>query len=205
MNLSEMDLTDLNQFVDRPTDHIDAFISTFKQAVLENGPDSFIPMLTIFKSKSEIAISIQCRPFIDKDDMYKAYAEMLQYYSASNAYSFIIANDVRISTYQQDDPHSKKQDATDALSLSFVSSDSSGLLTLPYRIVDNQVLWSQKDFTLTSLTEDDPTKTFQGEMVELFYTMSHLDGPLFTIPQLLNYLSYKNFCLKMEIFLSNFD
>jgi len=193
INLSQIDLTDLNQFADHPVDHINAFVSTFEQAVLQNGSDSFIPMLTIFKSKSEIAISIQCRPFVDKDDMYKAYAEMLQYYSASDAHSFIIANDVRISTYQQDNPHSKKQDATDALSLSFVSSDSSGLLTLPYRIVDNQVLWSEKDFTLSNLTEDDPTKTFQGEMVELFYTMSHLDGALFTIPQLLNYLSYKKF------------
>ena len=193
INLSQIDLTDLNQFVDHPVDHINAFVSTFEQAVLQNGPDSFVPMLSIFKTKNEMAISIECRPFKDKNDMYKAYAEMLQYFSAADAHSFIMANDVRMSTYKQDDPHSKKQDATDALSLSFVSSDSSGLLTLPYRIVDNQVLWSQKDFSLTNLTEDDPTKTFQGEMVELFYTMSHLDGPLFTIPQLLNYLSYKKF------------
>ena len=55
INLSQIDLTDLNQFVDHPVDHINAFVSTFEQAVLQNGSDSFIPMLTIFKSKNKIA------------------------------------------------------------------------------------------------------------------------------------------------------
>ena len=46
---------------------------------------------------------------------------------------------------------------------------------------------------LTSLAEDDPSKSYQGEIPELLYLMTHLEGPLFTPAQLLNFYNFKGY------------
>lgn len=191
--LNNINLSELEQFVSEPQKHIEAFIATFEQSFLNAGPNSFVPMVTMFKNPNEFEISIQCRNYEDKDDMYKAFNEMLQFFSAAEAHSFIFAVDIRKTTYDQNNPHSKTTEATDALSLSFVSETSSGIVTLPYRIVDNKIEWSVSEFDLSNMTEESPEKKYQGDIPELFYLMTHLPGPMFTPSQLLNYYNYNNF------------
>jgi hypothetical protein len=192
--LTNIDFSPLNEFVNHPDKHIQGFSTTFEETIKRGGPNSFVPMVTMFSNMEDIEITIQCRDYLDKDDMYKAFNEMLHYFSATEAHSFIFAMDIRQTSYSQKDPDSKKASATDALSLVFASEDSSGMLIMPYSIDDNDnVIWDTKEFNLTSLASDDPSKSYQGEIAELFYLMTHLDGPLFTAAQLLNYYNFKGY------------
>ena len=118
---------------------------------------------------------------------------MLHFYSATNAHSFIFAMDIRQTSYSQDNPNSKKSSPVDAFSLTFASEDSSGMLIMPYQIIDDAVVWDLDEAKLTSLAQDDPSKSYQGEIPELLYLMTHLDGPLFTPAQLLNFYNFKGY------------
>ena len=191
--LNNIDLSPLNEFIYHPDKHVRAFVSTFEETVKKAGSNSFIPMITIFKDLDDIEITIQCRDYDDKDDMYKAFNEMLHYFSATDAHSFIFAVDVRQTSYSQNNPDTKKQAYIDALSLAFASNDSSGMVILPYEIVNDNIVWDVDSFQITTLTDDDPSKSYQGEIAELFYLMTHLDGPLFTPAQLLNFYNFKGY------------
>jgi hypothetical protein len=191
--LKNIDFSPLKEFVNHPDKHVENFVYTFEKTIKEAGSDSFVPMLTIFKDLDNIEITIQCREYLDKDDMYKSFNEMLQFYSATEAHSFIFAMDIRQTVYSQENPNSKKASPSDALSLTFASEDSSGMVIMPYKIIDNAVVWDSNEFQLTSLATDDPSKSYQGEIAELFYLMTHLDGPLFTAAQLLNYYNFKGY------------
>jgi hypothetical protein len=188
-----IDLSPLNEFVNNPDKHVQAFVSTFEETIKKAGSDSFVPMLTIFKDLDDIEITIQCRDYKDKDDMYKSLNEMLHFFSATDAHSFIFAMDIRQTVYSQDNPDSKKSTPVDALSLTFASNDSSGMFIMPYKIIDSNVVWDVNQFQLTSLADDDPSKSYQGEIAELFYLMTHLEGPLFTPAQLLNFYNFKGY------------
>jgi len=191
--LNKNDIKQLENFVSQPKEHIENFVKTFEQSVKQNGPDSFIPMVTIFRNPQTVEITIVCNSFSDKDQMYKSFAEMLYYFSASKAHSFIFAVDVRQTFYSNDDVKDKIQNPVEALTLSFVSEDSSGVLSMPYTIKEKEVNWKYEDFNLTKVADKDPSEVYQGDMAELLYVMTHMDGPLFTPAQLLNYYSYKNY------------
>ena len=191
--LNNIDLSPLNEFINHPDKHVRAFVSTFEETVKKAGSNSFISMITIFKDLDDIEITIQCRDYDDKDDMYKAFNEMLHFFSATDAHSFIFAVDVRQTSYSQNNPDTKKQAYTDALSLAFVSNESSGMVILPYEIVNDNIVWDVDSFQITTLADDDPSKSYQGEIAELCYLMTHLDGPLFTPAQLLNFYNFKGY------------
>jgi hypothetical protein len=192
--IKNIDFSSLKEFINHPDKHVENFVSTFEKTITEAGPDSFVPMLTIFKDLNDIEITIQCRDHADKDDMYKAFNEMLQFYSATNAHSFILAMDIRQTIYSQDNPNSKKSSSVDAFSLTFASEDSSGVLIMPYQIInDNVVVWDLDKAHLTSLAADDPSESYQGELPELLYLMTHLNSPLFTPAQLLNFYNFKGY------------
>ncbi len=192
-NISNLNLKDLYQFVEDPHHMITTYAENFEKIINEEGSNSFISTMTMFKDPKNIEIVIQSRPFEDKNDMYKAINEMLYFYSSANCSSLIFAADVRQSKYNTNKLNSELSNPIDALSLSFASSDSSGLVTLPYQVINNKLTWVVNDFSLNNLAEENPSKSYQGDIPELFYIMSNLEGPIFTSSQLLNYYSYKNF------------
>ena len=191
--LNNDDLQQLKEFADEPEKHIESFTRTFEEAVKNNGPDSFTPMVTMFHNPKTIEISIICREHSSKEDMYKAFAEMLHYFSASNAHSFIFAVDVRQTSYSNDNFKNKIKGPVEALTLSFVSEESSGLFVMPYTVQDKKVNWIVEDFNLSQVAEKDPSEVYQGDMAELLYIMTHMDNSLFTPAQLLNYYTYKKY------------
>lgn len=192
-NLNNDDIRQLQEFVDEPNKHIESFVKTFEEAIANNGPDSFTPMVTMFRNPKSIEISIVCRDHSSKEDMYKAFAEMLHYFSASSSHSFIFAVDVRQKSYSNDNFKNKIKSSVEALTLAFVSENSSGLFVMPYTIQDKKVNWIVEDFDLSQVAEKDPSEVYQGDMAELLYIMTHMDDSLFTTAQLLNYYTYKKY------------
>jgi len=185
---------ELKVFVPDPEIHVNSIMMTFSDTVSKNGKDSFIPMCVYMNSDGIIKLAITSRPWVDKDDMYKSFSEMLFAFTTLKADSFMFANDVRVTKYEAEAPHSKTTEAQDALNLAFVSKESSALLSIPYSIEDdNKVKW-HFDLSVTSpLSKDNPAEVYQGDMVELFYVMSHIDVSPFTPAQLMNYYSIKGF------------
>jgi len=185
---------ELKVFCSDPEIHVQSIMMTFADTVSKNGKDSFIPMCVYLNSNGTVKLAITSRPWSDKDDMYKAFSEMLFAFAALKAECFVFANDVRITRYEAEAPHSKTAEAQDALNLAFVSKESSALVSIPYTIqVDNTVKW-HFDLSITSpLSKENPAEVYQGDMVELFYVMSHIDTSPFTPAQLMNYYSIKGF------------
>jgi hypothetical protein len=85
-------------------------------------------------------------------------------------------------------------EAHDALNIAFVSRESSAVLNIPYSVEDDKSVTWHHDLSLTSpLSKEDPTEVYQGDMIELFYVMSHIENSPFTVVQLVNYYNVKGF------------
>jgi len=189
-----IDYKELQVFMDNAEPHVQSMLETFSETVERNGPDSFVPMCIYVDSSGDVKLAILSRPWTDKDDMYKSFSEMLFAFSALKAHCCIFANDVRITKYDAKEPHSKTSQAQDALNISFVSKESSALINVPYVIQENnRVVWQMENAVTSPLSKEDPSEVYQGDMVELFYVMSHIDHSPFTTAQLINYYSVKGF------------
>lgn len=193
-----IDYKELSVFTPNAEAHVQGIISTFTKTVNHNGKDSFIPMCIYLNSEGDVKLAITSRPWNDKDDMYKAYSEMLFAFSAINSKCLVFANDVRVTKYESEAPHSKTMEAQDALNIAFVSKDSSALVSIPYTVRDNNTVEWHEELSVTSpLSKDNPAEVYQGDMVELFYVMSHIDNSPFTPAQLMNYYSLKGFTYQL--------
>lgn len=189
-----IDYKELSTFVPNAKNHVQSIIHTFSTAISNNGKDSFIPMCVYLNSEGDVKLAITSRPWTDKDDMYKSFSEMLFAFSALKSHCVVFANDVRVTKYEAEAPHSKTTKAQDALNIAFVSSDSSALVSLPYTVKeDNTVEWHDELSLTSPLSKENPAEVYQGDMVELFYIMSHIDNSPFTPAQLINYYSIKGF------------
>ena len=192
MNFNNVEgFSELENFIPDPVNHVLAFVDTYTTTIDNAGPDSFAPMISFFNSSGNLSIGVQLGNFESKRSMYKSIAEIMQLYPALEASACIFVSDVRMTTYDSNSQNSKTQPATEALSLTFVNSELSAVLTLPYKIINNKVVWQEQDFIVSNFAEEDPSKVYQGDMIELLYIMTHLEGKLFSVPEILNYLSYK--------------
>jgi len=189
-----MDYSQLDDFTSDPQEHVKMLMRTFEKTVEHHGPDSFTPMCIYLDHSDNLMMTITCRPWSDKDDMYKAFSEMLFAFGALECKCLIFANDVRITKYEPKEPHSKTAEAQDAINVSFISKESSALVSVPYSVKDKNVLeWHLEHALISPLSKENPTELYQGDMVELFYVMSHIDTSPFTMAQLVNYYSLKGF------------
>jgi hypothetical protein len=192
MNISNIEnIENLTLFIPNPIQHISAFSDTFSANIQNYGPDTFAPLLSFFNSDGEVMIAVQVPSYEDKDELYKQISQIMNLYSATQASACLFASDVRMSTYETEDESSKSNAAVEALSITFMNEESSAVFTMPYRIENNTVVWLEDKFVVSDFSPEDPTKVYQGDMVELFYIMTHLDGKIFSTADILNYLSYK--------------
>jgi len=189
-----MDYKQLHVFVPNAQEHVENLLEMFKRVVNKNGPDSFVPMCIYLNHSGELMLSLTCRPWSDKDDMYKAFSEMLFAFSPIDCECLVFANDVRITKYEAQDPHSKTAEAQDAINISFISKESSALVSVPYSVKNkNDLEWNFDLAVISPLSKENPIELYQGDMVELFYIMSHIDDSPFTMAQLINYYGLKGF------------
>lgn len=194
-----IDYKELNVFTSNAETHVLSIIDTFNDTVKQHGPDSFVPMCMFLDSGGDVKLVLTARSWKDKDDMYKCFSEMLFAFSTLDAHCCLFVNDVRITTYEQEAPNSKKMEAQDAINIAFVSKESSALISFPYSIENNNNVILHHDLAITSpLSKEDPSEIYQGDMVELFYVMSHIESPSFSPAQLINFYNLKGFTYKIS-------
>lgn len=194
-----MDYSQLDDFTSDAEEHVKKLMRTFEKTIEQNGPDSFVPMCVYLDHSDNLMMAITCRPWSDKDDMYKAFSEMLFAFGALECKCLIFANDVRITKYEPKEPHSKTAEAQDAINISFISKESSALVNVPYSVKENNdVSWHFDLAVISPLSKEDPTELYQGDMVELFYVMSHIDSAPFSMAQLVNYYNFKGFTYQIS-------
>lgn len=194
-----MNYKQLDVFVPNAQTHVEHLLETFQQTVNQNGVDSFIPMCIYLDSKGKVMLALTSRPWSDKDDMYKSFAEMLYAFNPIECECVVFVNDVRITKYESKEPHSKTAEAQDAINISFISKESSALVNVPYSVKENNdVSWHFDLAVISPLSKEDPTELYQGDMVELFYVMSHIDSAPFSMAQLVNYYNFKGFTYQIS-------
>jgi hypothetical protein len=176
-----------------PEDEILKIQKTFENTVKKNGADSFNAMMILCDSDYQPALIAEPRPYTTKEDMYVAFAEMLFSYSAFGSSCFIMVNDTRITSI---DPIGETSTVKDALNISIVSRDSAATVILPYGIInppnedeDLMVMWDNENFICSDTGEENS----QGNLVELYYVMSHLQNAPFNMNTLINYYSFRDF------------
>jgi hypothetical protein len=166
---------------------------TFENCIKENGPESYNTMLVIYNVDSDPMFALEARPYTSKQDMYTCYAEMLYSFRALEGHSFMMSNDVVLSTHESTGEPIIKQDS---LILSFASRSSSCVVIMPYVIdKDNNVIWQHDEFNIASMmgSEDASALDSTGVLVELFYIMSHVKQSPFPFNTLVNYYSFRDF------------
>lgn len=177
-----------------PESEIIKIQETFSNVIKKSGPDSFNAMLVLFNADSDPVFAIEPRPYTNKRDMYVAFAEMLFAYSSFNATCFVMSNDTRMTTIDNNDTNAAI--TMEALNISFVGSEVACVVILPYEIQNNEqgediVYWKNELFSISSLT--DSSQPVQGNMTELFYIMSHIKRSSFNMNTLINYYSFRDF------------
>lgn len=150
--------------------------SYFSKVIETSGPDSFSTTVLVFNRLKQRVGLVASRPVDDKEDMYKALAQMLYWPMTLGAELFIVVQDSRITLLQE---NNRKQDA---LVTSFVTPSNCVIFTLPYTVnSSNNVVY---DFSTSWISNIDESYKKQGssvvgDMVELFYLFSHTNttGP----------------------------
>lgn len=153
----------------------------FSSIVSKEGPDSFSNTMVVYNSMKKLVGVLACRSAEDKNDLYKALAQMLYFPRSINSELFIIAQDSRVRLFSKDDQ--QEQSVSDALVVTYVTPRDCIIFTVPYTISqDNTVNFLFDDSWISCVHEDTltPTKGPAGDMLELFYTFSHAStsGPL---------------------------
>jgi len=189
------DINDLNEFGihQNPEVEVASLQKTFEACVKENGANSYNPMLVVYDNDSSPMLALEARPYTSKKDMYTCFAEMLYSYSALEGHSFMMSNDVSMTSHESTNEINKKQDC---LTLSFASRHSSCLVIMPYEVdSDNNVIWQHDDFNIASMLDDQSPGTLDssGTLTELFYIMSHIKQSPFSFNTLINYYSFRDF------------
>lgn len=194
-----MNYKQLDVFVPNAQTHVEHLLKTFQQTVSENGVNSFVPMCIYLNSKGDVMLTLTSRPWSDKDDMYKSFAEMLYAFNPIKCECVMFVNDVLLTKYDSREPHAKTAEAQDAINISFISKESSALVNVPYSVKENNdISWHFDLAIISPLSKEDPTELYQGDMVELFYIMSHIDSSPFSMAQLVNYYSFKGFTYQIS-------
>lgn len=153
----------------------------FSSIVSKEGPDSFSNTMVVYNSMRKLVGVISCRIAQDKDDLYKALAQMLYFPMSINSELFVIAQDSRVRILNKD--NNTEQIPSDALVVTYVTPRDCIVFTVPYTISsNNEVSYSLEDSWLSCIHEETigPSKGPVGDMLELFYIFSHSSttGPL---------------------------
>lgn len=166
------------------------------QAVVENnGPDSFSTTLVTYNSLRKLVGLVVSRPVDDKEDMYKALAQMLYFPMSVSSELFIVAQDSRVRLYSKESL--ELENTSDALVVTFVTPHDCIIFTVPYKVVDNnKVIYRFEDAWISCVHEEalNDKSSPVGNMVEIFYVFSHSNttGP-FLPHEVLSFLKTSGF------------
>lgn len=142
--------------------------------ISQEGPDSFSTTLVVYNTMRKLVGIIGCRQIEDKDDLYKALAQMLYFPMSLGSELFIVAQDSRVKILSKQT--NEVETTSDALIVTYVSSQNCIIFTVPYQVLnDNKVNFLFDDAWISCMHEDaiNPSSGPVGNMLELFYAFSH--------------------------------
>lgn len=178
------------------------FAKFFEANLAANGKDSFAPTMAVFSLPERLVGLVTCRSANDKEDLYKALAEMMYFPLSISSSLFIIAQDAQITLAPTDE--SSEGEPSDGLVISYVTPQNCLIYTCPYTIDDNMnVNWNLSQSYVTNIASDLANENIVGEMLELYYVFSHANttGP-FSTNEILRYFDNAGF--HYEIFNSQY-
>lgn len=168
----------------------------FSKVIKENGPDTFRTTLVVFNKTNKLVGVITCKPVDGKDQMYRALAQMLFLPASIDSQLFILAQDARVTKFNQKDPTIEPQ-KTDALVLTYVTQSNCAVFTVPYTINEDNVVTFDYDssyFNTIASSDGTTSSVARGDMIELMFIFSHMDsnGP-FSYHEVLHFFKTNGF------------
>jgi hypothetical protein len=142
--------------------------------VSKEGPDSFSTTLVVYNTMKKLVGILGCRSVEDKEDLYKALAQMLYFPMSLNSELFIVAQDSRVKLLSKETYEVEK--VSDALIVTYVTPSNCIIFTVPYEVLNNNTVNFMFDDAWISCIHGDNDKSKNGpvgDMLELFYTFSH--------------------------------
>jgi len=170
--------------------------SYFSEYTKSNGSDSFNTLMVVFSQTKQSVAIVSCRAVDDKNDLYKAMAQMLFLPASINSSLFILAQDAKISIFSKDDMN-EGPEKSDALVITYVTKHKCVVFTVPYSIDEKKEVkyLYDKSYLNSIASTDGTTKNIaRGDMIELFFIFSHMDstGP-FSYHEILTFMKNKGF------------
>lgn len=157
------------------------------RSVLENSVNtgkSFSPMLTFFDSPTTRKIAVVTTLHQEFIDTLSEVSAALFLYSSLNAHHATVSLHSEI----HDDDGNK---TAEAVNVFLISEDYGIIITMQYTLSNNTVTWLYDNFECVSIA-DAPFTGISKEMANLLFMHSHMDKPVYTVTELLSYLSYSN-------------
>lgn len=191
----------LSHFKDDAYGEYTKIASHFREHVKANGINTFNTFMVVFNRVKEVAAVVTCKEVDDKEQMYKALAQMLFLPSSINSSLFILAQDAKITAV--DKSYTKLNSAaSDALVVTFVTPENCAVFTSPYLLENDSdgslkvIFDDNKSFLNTVASTEGTTKDFaRGDMIELFFIFSHIenDSAPFTCDEVFNFFRANGF------------
>lgn len=155
------------------------------RSVLENNisnEKNFSPMLTFFSDPTTRKLAVVTKIHDNFIDTLSHISSALFLYPAINAHHAIV------SMYSEihDDDGNKTAEAINSF---LISEDYGIIITMQYTVSNNTVTWLYDNFECVSIS-DAPFTGISKEMANMLFMYTHMEKPVYTVQELLSYLSY---------------
>ena len=175
-----LDLENIKETCSIIEDEISVLQQTLQEHLIND--HSYSPMITFFTSPDTRALAVVPPNQPSFQDTLVRMSEIFYIYSPLASHCCVISIDSTIKNDQGSD--------IDCFHVFVISEEQGYVIMLPYsKDSSNNLTWHSEDFTAQNILDTE----FQGqtkEMINLFYTFTHLNSPPFTVNECLSYLSH---------------
>lgn len=145
---------------------------------------TYNPMSVFIDSKHEKMLAITSPKLSTFQENTINIAEMLHLYTALDSFSSIVSLTSKINIDGND---------YNNLSIFLVSDQNAYIFILPYRINDdNKIQWLTEHESCVNVADTEPSSEIK-DFVTMLFVYTHLPMPVFTIAEILSYLSYNQY------------
>lgn len=146
------------------------FKDYFEKTIIANGMNSYSPTVAVFSMMKNFVGIVTCRETKDKDDLYCAMAEMLQFPTSVASNLFIVSNDITMTRTENGQSVS-----SDGLIITFVTPDHCLVLSIPYSFdeTSKQFTWHDDQAYVTKISKITQSNSAIGDLLELYFVFSH--------------------------------
>lgn len=147
----------------------------------KNHDSNYAPMIVFYSDPDTKQLVVAPKIQDEFEDSMLAVAETMHLYSSLKSYAAILS----MTTKMMDEDI-----LYEALILHVLSDEFAHNIVLPYRIIDNNIVWND-DLAYSSAIDEEDIDSKGKEIVSMLYVFTHINESIFSPAEILSYLSSK--------------